>query len=487
MGGEGVPVIPSLIRYTGNGTRLIGQQVIEQGTVQEPETFRLLKHYIINRSPVLIPVQGQNISYLQAGEDFLAAILQSVSVQVGDRSADIAFTVPVETSGHFREWLGEVAHRAGLSQFHIIDEASAAALGYGIPVQPALTYLVFDFGGQGLDITVVRTEDGIAGECGQCRVLGRCREDIGGAAIDQWLCEEVLQRCSVTRDDPAVIGACDRILQACMQTKEDLSWSDRAVLRVEPLTGANLPGLAVTRQEFEDLLDAHGLSRRLLEAIQKALAGASGRGYPEEEIHAVLMVGGSSAIPFVQDVVRRRFGAQKVYCTHPFDAVARGAARFAAGLGVSDHIRNDYAVRHWDARNHRYDYRVIVPAGTGYPAREVARITIRATHDGQRQMGIPLYEREGHARSFGDTYELIAEEGGVRLVDRIPGERENGSFLWVNEESMTILSVNPPAMRGEPRFELVFGIDGNKRLLLTSKDLTTGRRVHNLHPVIRLR
>jgi len=486
--GNGVPVVPSLIHYSPGGERWIGRQVTEQGVLMQAGTFRWMKHYVGNRNPVLLPVNGRKISYLQAGEDFLSAIIRSVAAELGGVSADVALTVPVEAFEHYETWLGDIARRAGLPNYRIIDEASAAALGYGISIQPGHTYLVFDFGGGTLDIAMVRMEEGSEGGFPRCRVLGKAGEDFGGFMLDQWLYREVLRRCSLRDDDPGVAAISSRILQACEQAKEVLSYADRATLQIPTNSSAHPAEVLVTLQEFEELLEAHGLYTKLHAAIQRAISNAIVRGYPEEEIRGVLMVGGSSAIPSVQKLLRQRFGQERVYFNRPFDAVARGAAQFAAGTEVFDHIQHDYAVRHWNTRNHRYDYRVIVRKGTNYPEPEVARITIRATHEGQRRMGIPIYEVGGSRSSYDGTIELVTDgNGGVRFVEIGLEDEERRSRFWMNEESPTFLTADPPATPGEPRFELIFGIDGNKRLLLTSKDLQTGRLIHRLHPVIGLR
>jgi molecular chaperone DnaK (HSP70) len=143
----------------------------------------------------------------------------------------------------------------------------------------------------------------------------------------------------------------------------------------------------------------------------------------------VLMVGGSSLIPPMQRTVQRIFGRERVRLENPLDAVARGAAAFVAGVDFYDHIQHDYAIRYVNPQKGDYDFRILVQRGTPYPSQE------------------PV----------------------VR-----------------NEHSPTFLTAQPPARHGEARFEVVFGIDGNKRLLITARDMQTQRVTHRDYPVVKL-
>src|SRR5215475_14817117 len=111
------------------------------------------------------------------------------------------------------------------------------------------------------------------------------------------------------------------------------------------------------------------------------------------------MVGGSSLIPAVQRTVQRIFGKDCVRWNRPLDAVARGAAALVAGVDFYDHIQHDYAIRYVNPQKGDYDYRVIVQHATPYPTLEpVARLTIKATYDGQTQLGIAVFDPSGAVR-----------------------------------------------------------------------------------------
>ena len=143
-GEESIWVVPSLINYTTLGDVWIGQQVRDKNLHDSPGTFRWLKHYIRMRSPIRVNVNGCPKTYQEAGKDFLSTLIEFTMEELGvGRDEEVAFTVPVEAFEHYECWLTEVAEKAGVSRFRLIDEPSAAALGYGISLQPNNVYMVF--------------------------------------------------------------------------------------------------------------------------------------------------------------------------------------------------------------------------------------------------------------------------------------------------------------------------------------------------------
>src|SRR5207248_8911638 len=115
------------------------------------------------------------------------------------------------------------------------------------------------------------------------------------------------------------------------------------------------------------------------QTIRHALNSARERGYEEENLHRILMVGGGSLIPAVQRTLQRIFGRERVMLERPLDAVARGAAAFVAGVDFFDHIQHSYAIRFLNRDKGGYDFRTIVPRGTPYPTLEpLARLSVKA-------------------------------------------------------------------------------------------------------------
>jgi molecular chaperone DnaK (HSP70) len=488
--GESVALVPSLIHYASAQQRWLGQQVHQHNVYDSPHTFRWMKRYIAHRSPVKVRIDTAEISHFNAGKDFLATVLAFAAADLNLGAEEIALTVPVEAFEHYENWLAEVAEAAGLPRFRLIDEPSAAALGYGTHIQPGNVYLIFDFGGGTLDVAVVLIEEEEAAAAGRrCRVLGKAGTELGGMVLDGWLYQEVLRRCGRRDSDDDVRRLSRALLQECERAKERLSREERAEISVmDPQTGTLL-GADLTRGDFEALLDQHEAFRRIDSTIRRAVNLAHERGYGEDTIRAVLLVGGSSLIPSVQRTVQRIFGRERVLLNRPLDAVARGAAAFVAGVDFYDHIQHDYAIRFVNPRRGDYDYRPLVKRGTPYPTTEpVARLTIKATYDGQPQLGIAIYELgERRPREASGAMELVFDpSGAARVMSVTADEEERRTFFWINEHSPTFLSADPPAQQGEARFEVEFGIDGNKRLLITARDLRTGTLTHRDYPVVKL-
>ncbi|MFQ5931369.1 MAG: Hsp70 family protein [Nitrospiraceae bacterium] len=489
-GNRQVPVIPSLIHYASDRQRWLGDQVLQLNLYKSGRTFRWMKRYIGHRSPAKVRLDGQELSHAVAGRDFLSTVLAFAAADLDLQGEEIALTVPVEAFEHYEDWLTSVAEATGMRRFRLIDEPSAAALGYGALIQPGDVYLIFDFGGGTLDVAVVLIEEeGATARGRRCRVLGKAGSDVGGMTIDQWLFQEVLRRSGRIDADDEVRQISNALLVECERAKERLSDHDRAdVSVVNPDTGMVLSA-EFTQGQFVELLDQHEAFTRMDQTIRRAVNTARERGYAEEDIKAVLMVGGSSLIPSVQSTVRRIFGRQRVMVDCPLDAVARGAAAFVAGVDFYSHIQHDYAIRHVNPEKDDYDYRIIIKRGTPYPSKDlVGRITAKATYDGQERLGIAIFEVGERRRPSSDQpVELVFDPSGAARVTQItPDEEDRRTYFWMNEHSPTFLIADPPAGQGEPRFELEFSIDGNKRLLITAHDLQTGQVTHRDYPVVKL-
>ncbi len=490
QGREQISVVPSLIHYTADQRRWVGNQVLQRNLYHSERTFRWMKRYIANRNPARMQLNGQNVSHVDAGREFLSSVLLVAAQELDIGDEEVALTVPVEAFEHYENWLADVAEAAGMPRFRLIDEPSAAALGYGAHIQPGDVYFIFDFGGGTLDVAVVLIEEEAGARVGRrCRVLGKAGTELGGLTIDQWLFQEILYQNGGSDADDDIRQISRALLVECERAKERLSFHDHAdVSVVSPDTGAVLSA-EFTRSQFEDLLDKHDTFARIDQTVRRALNEARERGYQEENIKAVLMVGGSSQIPSVQRTMRRIFGRGRLMLHRPLDAVARGAAAFVAGVDFYDHIQHNYAIRHVDRLKGNYDYRTLVQRGTPYPTTEpVARFTVKASFDGQTRLGIAIFEMgEKKPRESEQPLELVFDpSGAARVMHVTPDEEERRTFFWMNENNPTFLTADPPARQGEPCFVVEFSVDGNKRLLITARDLRTERLTHRDYPVVKL-
>ncbi len=483
-----ISVVPSLIYYGNEGIRWIGEQVRQKGQLESNTTFRWMKRYITHRSPAFRQINGERITQTRAGQDFLSTVLLIAAQEIDAQEEEVAFSVPVESYEHYEDWLATVAEEAGIFRYRLIDEPSAAALGYGANVQPGNIYLIFDFGGGTMHAAMVRIEEEQKEGSGRrCRVLGKAGRDIGGSTLDQWLFEDILRKNNLRDIDPTIRRISNTLLYSCQRLKEQLSFDQNADFNVmDPETG-DLISADYTQSDLETLLDQNGLFTEIHQMVRSAIGQSRERGFGEEQIHSILMVGGSSQIPSVQTALRRMVGKDRVHFNRPLDTVARGAAAFVAGVDFYDHIQHNYAIRYYNPKTNHYDYRVIVPQGTSYPTdTPVSRLTIKAAYDQQKQLGLAIYEIGNHQKRSQQVEIVFDPTGAVRLMEVTPDEKEHRSHFWMNEDTPTFLTADPPASQGEPRFEVEFNIDKNKRLIITARDLIQQKLTHDHYPVVKL-
>ena len=484
---EQISVIPSLIHYVSEHQRWLGEQVLERDLYRHPHTFRWMKRYILNRSPLQVQVGERRISPFTAGRDFLTGVLLFAAEALDLGAEEIALTAPVEAFEHYEDWLGDVAQTANLPRWRLIDEPSAAALGYGAHIQPGDVYLIFDFGGGTMHAAVALIEEDEFSQKGRrCRVLGKAGLDLGGATIDQWLFQETLRRNQRLDSDEDIRQVSSALLVACEQVKEQLTRQASAGLQIQLPDHRGALEAEFTRVEFDELLEQRDLFAQIDHTLRRAIRASTERGYDAEAIKAVLAVGGSSQVPAVQSTLRRIFGRERVRVHRPLDAIARGAAAFVAGVDFFDHIQHDYAIRY--LHQGRYDYRAIVPRGTAYPTTQpLARLTVKAAEGNQTHLGLAIFEI-GHSsqHNLGSVELVFDPSGAARVMPISPDEAEQRSRFWMNENQLTFLHADPPANPGEDRFEVEFNIDANKRLLITARDLLSGKLTHQNYPVVKL-
>ena len=493
QGSEEISVIPSLIHYApstqGESRRWIGEQVLQKGLYDSPRTFRWMKRYISHRSPYKVNLDGSQLSPFIAGKDFLTTLLVYAREELDLQDEEIALTVPVEAYEHYENWLVSTVESTGIKRYRLIDEPSAAALGYGAHIQPGNVYLVFDFGGGTMHASVILIEpEDTPGRNRRCRVLGKSGKDIGGSTIDMWLYEEVLCLNGFEPGDESIHTISNTLLVECEKLKETLTFSDQADLQVVSPDGKLTLTASLSRTAFEELLEQHGLFSEIDQTVRSAINYARERGYDQDKILAALMLGGSSQIPSVQKALRQIFGKERVYLNRPLDAVARGAAAFVAGVDFFDHIQHDYAIRHLNPAKGDYDYRTIVNRGTPYPSADpVARLVVKASYSGQKKLGIGIFEIGSQTSHTPGSLEIVFDPGGAaRIMPVTPREEEQRSVFWMNEQNPTFLIAEPPAEQGEARFEVEFNIDANKRLTLTARELSTGSLALKNYPVVKL-
>ncbi|MEO3840588.1 Hsp70 family protein [Streptomyces sp. B22F1] len=486
-------VIPSLLAYHHDGDRRwLGAQVTGRpGLLSDPDVtvFQATKSNVTGRA-VDIPrtVGGRRISGRDAATRFLGDVTALAVLAVGADDLEIVATAPVESFDTYRDWLvQEVGAGVGAARLRVVDEATAAAVGYRARMSVGDVFCVFDFGAGTLDISIVRVEEATGAGAG-VRVVSKVGADIGGNHIDALLAEHAVAAAQLPTSDPVAYNRMFRALLASAETaKIALTGADRAVLdAVDPRGRTHR--IPVTRAEFDHLLREADILGRVNRALRKALEGAAVRGYPSAELAGAFLVGGTSLIPAVQDLVRLHLDPGVLHLDRPLEAVATGAAGIAGGHELHDHIQHDYAIRHVDDRG-GYEFEPLVPAGTPYPTAEpVKSITIRAVHHGQIRLGIAVYElTHATSRDAGADLEIVFDaHGGARTAAVTAQARQERATLWLNEDSPTFLVADPPAAVGTDRFRLDFRVDPQKRLTVSAFDIERRTWVLAEHPVVRL-
>jgi molecular chaperone DnaK (HSP70) len=479
--GRTSPVIPSLIHYTPTGGHLIGSQVTAAGFRDDPATMKWMSWYLRNRSPVRFKANGRLVTYPEAASDFLVQVLTALREDQGFRTADLVFVVPPGPDENPGGWLAEIAGKSGFSSVRVIDAPAAAAATCLPDIRRGDPFMVIDIGGNRIEVSIVTC--GGDSDSPLSRVLGSASADTGGAVIDRWLCDEVMQRAGLNPDDP---GAAARLLPACREAKEALSGSDYAPVRV-----TESETVSVTGRDLAHILESRGFFATVLSTIERGLNSAFSRGYTEAALSAVIMAGGTSSIPCLAELVKTRFAAGRVIIDQPLDVVVRGAAVSSCGISRTDRIIHEYAIRVWNPPTGAFDLKTLVKPGTPVPSQgPVARLRIQATYDGQSRMGISLYERReaGRGSSCQSFRELVMCQSGI--VEMAGGEERPGEPVgstWINERNLTLIPVDPAAVRGEPRLEVWFSIDAFRMLRASARDIRTGKLVMENIQVAQLR
>jgi molecular chaperone DnaK (HSP70) len=220
--------------------------------------------------------------------------------------------------------------------------------------------------------------------------------------------------------------------------------------------------------------DLSGLSlyRLVARTVERALDVAQGKyGTRKSEVKAVFMAGGSSLLLGVADVVSNLFPGCAVRCEDPFEAIARGACRYA-GEDINLALVHEYCLRAWDPAKKDYVLVPVVPKGTHYPTPgSVSTKYVNAACEGATRLGLVVVERSAMLRPQ-DVWEVV----GGRLQRRDTIRHEDVSLRELNPADREFIHADPPCSVGERRFLAGFGVDGNRRLTLSLKDLHKGNR-----------
>jgi len=481
-------VVPSLMHFHERG-QWTGQQVVERDLLAVPGTFRWMKSYTGSGMKLPRTLFGKSIDYFDAAAAFLTQVINAAGIHADLSDEEVAFTLPVEAFEHAQSWLDGVVRSAGVLRPRYLDEASAAALGYAARVRPGAPYLVFDFGGGTLDVSIVRSDETTDGTV-RSRLLGKAGTQIGGSFLDQWLAKATADAALAGRDAASIRALMPRMLAEAERVKETLSATDAADFEITDALGNLLASHRWTRSALEDLMERNGLFDKMGAILDDAENKARAHGYDRSSLQTVLMTGGSSLIPCIRRLVRSRYG-ELTRADRPFDAVAAGAAAFVAGAGFDDRVRHTYALRPYDRASGQYVYKTIVPAGTPYPctvmslgdATKPLTLTIKASQENQTRCGLQVYEVADRISMATGTMDLVFDQNGSA---RYTARADEHDLTHRPIGSPTGIPCDPPAQPGEARFLATFIIDASKHLCATIQDTRSGHFLFRNHPLIKL-
>ena len=490
---ENPPLIPSLlyVEDASLGEVVLGQLVRDKGldVQRDPRFFRNFKRGIGSEIQGFLPeLEGQVITFEQVGQWFLTNLIQSLPETP---ISSLILTVPVDSFEAYRHWLGGVIQSLPVQQVQMLDEPTAAALGYGVVDKPLL--LVVDFGGGTLDLSLVKLdlaagkkplgfilkwgEKLLAEKSGQkaktARVLAKAGQNLGGSDIDNWLVDyfSQTQELPIT---PLTLRLAERlkIQLSSQELAEEIYFNDETFDSYE---------LRLNRSTFEEILQQQGFFERLDDSMTQVLQQARRQGIEASEIDAVLLVGGTSQIPAVQAWVKQYFGAEKILSDRPFEAIAQGALQLTQGVEVQDFLYHSYGIRYWDRRNNRHAWHSIINAGQAYPMTNPVELMLGASLENQPSIELIIGEL-GRENSSTEVY-----FDGDRLVTRkIGADQVSVQPLNDKDGARTIAQLDPPGVPGRDRIKLQFIVDEKRFLRLSVDDLLTNQRLLDQQVVVQL-
>lgn len=491
------PLIPSLIYVEKLTTEVseaqvvVGQAVRDRGldVANDPRFFRSFKRGIGTDVQGFIPeIDGEIPTFEQIGSCFLQQVIGRIKAEDPDFNS-LVLTVPVDSFESYRLWLEQTCQSLDVEQVRLIDEPTAAALGYELSPDQR-TVLVVDFGGGTLDFSLVQlaNTEKMAGQkptgfllgWGKkaaakaspsigggrdrktIRVLAKAGENLGGADVDRWLVDYFAK----TQELP-ITAVTLRLAEKLKIALSSMAEASEAYFDEETLDSYEL---SLTRDRFEKILVDKGFFDRLNNRLDQVMQQAQRQEITIDEIDAVLLVGGSAQIPAVQSWVRGQFGDQKVRGDRPFEAVAQGALKLA-DTTVKDFLYHSYGIRYWDRRSESHGWHPIINKGQPYPMTKPIEIFLGASMEKQPSIELILGELGESAPVRNEVY----FEGDQLVVRQASSDIKQPLAVPLNdrEGARTIATLTPPGFPGSDRIRLLFSVDADRFLRMTVEDLLT--------------
>ena len=441
---EGSRTTPSIVAFTKNGERLIGEPAKRQAVTNAENTISSIKRDMGTDNGRTI--DGKKYSPQQISAMILQKLKGDAENHLGEKVTEAVITVPAYFNDAQRQATKDAGKIAGLDVKRIINEPTAAALAYGLDNEKEQKIMVYDLGGGTFDVSIIEIGEGVI-EVLATNGDNRLGGDDFDAKITDWMLSEFKAKEGVDLSTDKM--ALQRLKEAAEKAKKELSSATTTNINL-PFITATAEGpkhfdMDLTRAKFDEL--THDLVERTAIPVQNALKDA---GITASELGQVLLVGGSTRIPAVQDKVKQLTGKEPSKNLNPDECVAIGASiqggKLAGDAGAGEILLLDVT-----------PLSLAIETMGGVATRLIERNTTIPTKKSQ-------------------IFSTAEDNQTAVDINVVQGERQ---FARDNKSlGQFRLDGIPPARRGVPQIEVTFDIDANGIVNVSAKDLGTGKEQH---------
>ena len=441
---EGARTTPSIVAFTKSGERLVGEPAKRQAVTNAENTISSIKREM--GSDHKVTVDGKKYSPQEISAMILQKLKADAEAYLGEKVDEAVITVPAYFNDAQRQATKDAGKIAGLDVKRIINEPTAAALAYGLDNEKEQKIMVYDLGGGTFDVSIIEIGDGVI------EVLSTAGNNrLGGDDFDEKLTEFMLadfkgkEGVDLSNDKMAL----QRLKEAAEKAKIELSSATTTNVNLPFITATDTGpkhfDMNITRAKFDEL--THSLVEKTAEPVKRALSDA---GISASDLGQVLLVGGSTRVPAVQELVKRLTGKEPSKSLNPDECVALGASvqggKLAGDAGAGDILLLDVT-----------PLSLSIETMGGVATRLIERNTTIPTKKSQ-------------------IFSTAADNQTAVDINVVQGERQ---FAKDNKSlGQFRLDGIPPAMRGVPQIEVTFDIDANGIVNVSAKDMGTGKEQH---------